>query len=79
MRSPSTAEQASRSSLRPIPPPAHHIQQPIAEVLVTAELDAHGAVRVVELGLLGSGEIPVTNNIEIRRNFVDDDTPCRLK
>src|SRR5467141_1659649 len=60
-------------------PPAHHIQQPIAAVLVTAELDAHGPVRVVELGLLGSGEIPVTNNIEIGRDLVDDGTPFPLE
>src|SRR6266850_3780519 len=51
-------------------PSAHHIQQPIAAVPVTAELDAHGPVRVVELGLLGGGEIPVTNNIEIGQDLV---------
>src|SRR5262245_5282414 len=60
-------------------PPAHHIQQPIAAVLVAAELDAHGPVRVVELGLLGRGEIPVTNNIEIGRDLVDDGTPFPLE
>ena len=34
---------------------------------------------VVELGLLGSGEIPVTNNIEIGRDLVDDGTPFPLE
>src|ERR1700730_10277941 len=48
-----------------IRPPAHYIQQPIAAVLVAAEFNTDDPVRIAELGLLGSGEIPVTNNIEI--------------
>src|SRR5438874_168400 len=58
-----------------IGPPAHHIQQPIAAIPIAAELDADGPVRVIELGLLGRGEIPVTNNIEIGRDLVDDGAP----
>src|ERR1700730_14747710 len=58
-----------------IGPPAHHIQQPIAAIPIAAELDADGPIRVVELGLLGRGEIPVTNNIEIGRDLVDDGAP----
>ena len=60
-------------------PSAHHIQQPIAAVLVTAKLDADGPVRVVELGLLGRGEIPIPNHIEIGRDLVDDGTPLPLE
>src|SRR6266446_5124801 len=60
-------------------PSAHHIQQPIAAVLIAAELDADSPVRVVELGLLGRGEIPVTNNIEIGWDLVDDGTPFPLE
>src|SRR3984893_5223124 len=59
----------------PIGPPAHHIQQPVAAIPIAAELDADGPIRVVELGLLGRGEIPVTNNIEIGRDLVDDGAP----
>src|ERR1700730_13612565 len=59
----------------PIGPPAHHIQQPIAAIPIAAELDADGPVRVIELGLLGSGEIPITNNIEMRRGPVGDAPP----
>src|SRR5467141_820357 len=56
-------------------PPAHHIQEPEAAVLIAAELDANGPIGVVELGLFGRGEIPITDNFEIRRDFVDDRTP----
>src|SRR2546430_15973689 len=67
-------EQQSLAVAR-IGPPAHHIQQPIAAIPIAAELDADGPVRVIELGLLGGGEIPVTNNIEIGRDLVDDGAP----
>src|SRR5262249_31153194 len=56
-------------------PRAHHIQQPIAAIPIAAELDADGPVRVVELGLLGRGEIPITNDIEIGRDLIDDSAP----
>jgi hypothetical protein len=55
-------------------PPAHHIEQPIAAVLIAAELDADSPIGVVELGLFGGGEIPIADDIEVRWNLVDDDT-----
>src|SRR6267378_2209168 len=54
---------------------AHHMKEPEAAVLIAAELDANGPIGVVELGLFGRGEIPITDNFEIRRDFVDDRTP----
>src|SRR5712671_6102527 len=62
-------------------PPAHHIQKPIATVLIiiAAELDADGPIGVVELGLFGRGEIPITDNVEVRRDLVDDGTPLPLE
>src|SRR5712672_2390016 len=60
-------------------PPAHHIKEPVAAILIAAELDADGPIGVVELGLFGSGEIPITDNIEVRRDFVDDGTPLPLE
>src|SRR2546421_11318993 len=70
----SRIEQQSLDVAR-IGPPAHHIEQPIAAIPIAAELDADGPVRVIELGLLGRGEIPVTNNIETGRDLVDDGAP----
>src|SRR5215471_14659853 len=58
---------------------AHHIQQPIATLPVAAELDADRPVRVVELGLLGRCEIPIANNLEIRRRLVDNSAPETLE
>src|SRR5262249_32402942 len=60
-------------------PPAHHIEQPISAVLIAAELDADGPIGVVELRFFGRGEIPVADDIEIRRNLVDDGTPLPLE
>src|SRR5712671_114913 len=60
-------------------PPAHHIQKPVAAVLIAAELDADGPIGVVELGLFGSGKIPITDNVEVRRDLVDDGTPLPLE
>jgi len=50
-------------------PRAHHIEEPIAAVPIAAELDADRPVGVVELGLFRRGEIPIANDIEIRRGF----------
>src|SRR5207244_3295629 len=58
-----------------IGPPAHHIEQPIAAIPIAAELDADGPIRVVELGLLDRGEIPITDDIEIGRDLVEDGAP----
>src|SRR5205814_8314732 len=52
-------------------PRAQHIQQPIAAVPVLSELDADRPIGVVELGLLGRREIPIPDNIEIRRGLVE--------
>src|SRR5580692_4077823 len=41
---------------------ADHIQQPVAALLVAAELDADRPVGVVELGLLGGREIPIPDD-----------------
>ena len=60
-------------------PRAHHIQKPVAAVLVAAELDADGPIGVVELGLFGRGEIPIADDIEVRRDLVDDGTPLPLE
>jgi hypothetical protein len=60
-------------------PPAHHVQQPEAAALVAAELDADGPIGVVELGLFGGGEIPITDDVEIRRDLINDDTPLPLE
>ena len=57
----------------------HHIQQPIAAAPIAAELDADGPVRVVEFGLFGGGEIPIADDVEIRRNLVDNGTPLPLE
>src|SRR5882672_4697522 len=51
------------------------LARPRTAVLIAAELDANGPIGVVELGLFGRGEIPITDNFEIRRDFVDDRTP----
>src|ERR1700724_3531304 len=62
-----------------IGPPAHDIQQPIAAIPIAAELDADGPIRVVELGLLGRGGIPLADDIEIGRDRVDHGTPLPLE
>src|SRR6267378_3902736 len=49
-------------------PPAHHIQQPVAAALIAAELDADRPIGVVELGLFGGGEIPITDDVEVGRD-----------
>jgi hypothetical protein len=59
--------------------PAHHIEQPIAAVLIAAELDADSPIGVDELGLFGGGEIPVADEVEVRWNLVDDDAPLPLE
>jgi len=53
----------------------HHIQYPIAAAPIAAELDADGPIRVVELGFFGGGEIPIADDVEIRRSLVDNGTP----
>jgi hypothetical protein len=53
-------------------PPANHIQQPKAAVPVAAELDADRPIGVVELGLFGRREIPIADNVEVRRDRVDE-------
>src|SRR5208282_5171558 len=60
-------------------PLANHIEEPVAPILIAAELDADGPIRVVERGLLGRGEIPTADNIEIRRDLVDDGAPFPLE
>src|SRR5690242_16156626 len=62
-----------------IGPPTHHIEQPIAAVPITAELDANRPIGVVELGLFGGREIPITDDIEIRGSRVDGGTPLALE
>src|SRR5712671_4346850 len=74
----SRIEQQSLDVAR-IGPPANHIQQPIAAIPIAAELDADGPVRVIELGLLGRGEIPIADDIEIGRDLVDDGAPFPLE
>src|SRR6202035_3942634 len=41
-------------------PPAHDIQEPITAVLIATELDTDRPIGVVELGLFGRGQIPIT-------------------
>jgi hypothetical protein len=53
-------------------PRADHIQQPVTAVFVATELDADGPVGVVELGLLGGREIPITRDVEVGRDLVND-------
>jgi len=60
-------------------PPPHHVEEPIAAVLIAAELDADRPIGVVELGLFGRGEIPITDDAQVRRHFVDDGTPLPLE
>src|SRR5205807_5563841 len=60
-------------------PPANHIQEPVAAILIAAELDADRPIGVVELGLFGSGEIPIADNVEVGRDLVDDGTPLPLE
>src|SRR5262245_4350814 len=71
----------NRFSMSPglVGPPAHHIEQPVSAILIAAELDADGPIGVVELSFFGRGEIPITDDIEVRRNLVDDGTPLRLE
>src|SRR6516164_8028131 len=56
-------------------PHAHQIEQPISTILVAAELDADCPVEIVELGLLGRCEIPITHDLQIRRSMLDDRAP----
>ena len=46
---------------------------------IAAELEADGPIRVVELGFFGGGEIPIANNVEIRRNLVNNATPLAFE
>jgi hypothetical protein len=43
--------------------------------LVAPELDADSPVGVIELGLLRGGEIPITDDVKVGRDRVDDGTP----
>jgi hypothetical protein len=36
-----------------------HIEEPVAAVLVAAELDADGPIGIIELGFFGRREIPI--------------------
>src|SRR5215813_5290796 len=60
-------------------PLAHHIEQPIAAAPITAKLEADRPIRVVERGLFGRGEIPITDNIEIDWDLVNDGAPFPLE
>jgi hypothetical protein len=57
----------------------HHVQDPIAAASVAAELDADRPIGVVEFGLVGGGEIPIADDVELRRDLVDDGTPLALE
>jgi hypothetical protein len=57
----------------------HHIQYPIAAAAIAAELDANDSIRVVELGFFGDGEIPITNDVEIRRSLVYNARPLSFE
>src|ERR1700732_3865264 len=50
-----------------------------AAALIAAELDADRPIGVVELGLFGGGEIPIADDVEVGRDFVDDGTPLPLE
>jgi hypothetical protein len=60
-------------------PRPHHIQQPIAAVLIAAELDADRPIRVVELVLFGGREIPIADDVKVRRGVLDNGTPLALE
>ena len=62
-----------------IGPLAYHIEEPVAAAPVAAELNADRPIGVVELGLFGGREIPIADDVEIRRNRVDDGTPLPLE
>src|SRR5215472_1829659 len=53
----------------------YHIQQPIAAAAIAAELDTDRPIRVVELGFFRGREIPIADDVEIRRHLVDNGTP----
>src|SRR5882672_6210533 len=55
------------------------LARPRTAVPIAAELDADGPIGVVELGLFGGGEIPIPDDVEIRRGLVDDGTPFPLE
>src|SRR6201981_2074525 len=57
----------------------HQIQYPIAAAPIAAELDANRPIRVVELGFFGGGEIPIADDVEIRRSLVDNGTPLAFE
>jgi hypothetical protein len=74
------AVSSSNFSMSPrVGAPAHHIEDPVAAFPVAAELDADRPIRVVELGLFGGREIPVTDNVEVGRDRVEDGTPLSLE
>src|SRR6516162_8204764 len=60
-------------------PCAHHIEQPVSTLVIAAEVDADGPIRVIELSLLGGCQIPVAHDLEIRRDLIDEGTPLPLK
>jgi len=53
-------------------PRAYHIEQPVIAVPITTELDADGPIGVVVLGLRGRREIPIADDIELRRSGIGD-------
>ena len=57
----------------------HHVQKPVAAVLVTPEFDANCPIGVIELGFFSGGEIPIDDDIEVGRDRVNDGTPFPLK
>jgi hypothetical protein len=50
-----------------------------ATVPIATELDAVSPMRIIELGLLRSGEIPVVDDVEIRRTSSTTAHHSRLK
>jgi|SRR6516162_6522758 hypothetical protein len=58
---------------------AQQIEQPIAAISVAAELDADRPVGVIELGLLGGGEIPISDDVQFCRRCIGEGTSFLLE
>ena len=58
---------------------AQQIEQPIAAIAVAAELDADRPVGVIELGLLGGGEIPISDDVQFCRRCIGEGTSFLLE
>src|SRR6516162_4530508 len=60
--------------------PAHHVQEPVAATSIAAKFDADRPIGVVELGLFGSGQIPIADDVvELRRDLIDHRAPLSLE